>query len=195
MASRRHLSKLSAIAATALASVAVAAAPASESENLVPPKLPTKSCAVDSPHVPVTIRIGDGLQAHVEAMLHASSTFRDQCRRLAESPAVRVTIRKNAGLQQRSFRAISRIERFRSGLILAVVEITPSGSPAEWIAHEFEHILEQMDGWKLSEMVAGGAAWRSSENMFETARAIRAGRRVADELRRARRAVRDKLVE
>ena len=194
MASRRHLWKLSAIVATTLSGVAVATASVA-SEILVPAKSPAESCAADTPRVPVTIRIGDGLQEHVAAMLKASSTFREQCRRLAESPSVRVTIRKNAWLLDRSFRAKSRIERSRAGLILALVEITPSGSPAEWIAHEFEHILEQMDGWKLSEMVGRGPAWRSSENMFETERAIRAGRRVADELRRSRRVARDKLVE
>src|SRR5262245_36706108 len=191
----RHICKLSIIAATALAALAVAAAAIEASEGLVAAKTPTAFCAADSPRLPLTVRIGDDLQAHVETLLKASSTFRDQCRRIAESGAVRVTIRQNAGLLERGFRARSYIERSRSRLILALVEITPFGSPAEWIGHEFEHILEQMDGWKLGELLGTGAAWRSSESMFETERAIRAGRTVADEPRRARRAHQDKLVE
>ena len=104
-------------------------------------------------------------------------------------------VRRNAGLLERSFRARSHIQRARSGVILALVELTPFGGVEEWIGHEFEHVLEQLDGLRLEEMADGrGNVWRSSDNMFETERAIRAGRAVAGEVRRSRDR-QDKLVE
>src|SRR2546428_12563943 len=43
-------------------------------------------------------------------------------------------------------RARSVIQRTGAGPIVAIVGISPSGSPVEWIAHEFEHLLDQVDG-------------------------------------------------
>jgi hypothetical protein len=136
MATGRHLWKLAAIAAMALAGAA-----ATRDRHIGDRRfLEAANAVVRCRRFPyaVTIRMGDKPQRHVEAMLQASSTFRDRCRRLVEFPVARVTIRQNVGLLARSFRAKSRIERLRARPILALVEITPAESPAEWIAHEFD---------------------------------------------------------
>ena len=80
------------------------------------------------------------------------------------------------------------IHRLRTGELLAFVAIEPTGSPVEWLAHEFEHVLEQVEGHHLPSLARRTAAiWRSGNGeMFETDRAIRAGRRVVEETRAKR---------
>ena len=57
----------------------------------------------------------------------------------------------------------------------------------ELIAHELEHVLEQVDHVDLEAHVRSGAAWRNRDEGFETRRAIEAGRLVAREIASARR--------
>ena len=69
------------------------------------------------------------------------------------------------------------------------MQLGPSGDPVMLIAHEFEHILEQLDGVDLRSMatrVATGVHLVPGSGHFETDRAIAAGRQVADEVRRGR---------
>jgi hypothetical protein len=161
----------------------------------IPTEAPTW-CGESQPRLPDTVQIEGHLRAPVQRMLTLSATFRQQCRRAADAPWVRVVVRVNPAIVERSFRARSVIRRSRSGLILALVEIGPLGSPVEWIAHEFEHVLEQLDGLPLRQLAGRtGGVWQSSENVFETERAIRVGRTVADEVRRRRAADGDILVE
>ena len=77
----------------------------------------------------------------------------------------------------------------RSAGIEADVQLGPSGDPVLLIAHEFEHILEQLDGVDLPSMatrVATGVRLVPESGHFETDRAIAAGRQVASEVRRGR---------
>ncbi len=53
----------------------------------------------------------------------------------------------------------------------------------ELVAHEIEHILEQLDGVDLKTQAGSGAVWKSDDGAFETRRAIEAGKRVAREIR------------
>ena len=53
---------------------------------------------------------------------------------------------------------------------------------AELIAHELEHILEQLDGVDLQAQAGNGVVWKAGDGAFETRRAIEAGRRVAREI-------------
>ena len=59
---------------------------------------------------------------------------------------------------------------------------------AELIAHEFEHVLEYVEGLDHRDASRRdrGQVWMVADNRFETARAIDAGRRVAAEVARAR---------
>lgn len=73
-----------------------------------------------------------------------------------------------------------------SGAIVAWVTIAAFGDPTEWLAHEFEHLIEQLDGVEVRDLAARRqGAWPSGDQMFETERAIRVGRQVAEEVRRA----------
>ena len=81
-------------------------------------------------------------------------------------------------------------------MVLVLVELSPAGSPVEWIAHEFEHALEQLEGVPLCRSRrALRLVWHSADGMFETERAIRAGRTVLEEMRLDKRSRPDKLVE
>jgi hypothetical protein len=118
-------------------------------------------------------------------MLVRSATFRRQCRRVADTRLLYVRIKYGSTLVDRSFRARTVVERYRSGVTIAHIEIRPLGPPEEWIAHEFEHVLEQIEGVRLAQLAGRTAGvWRSAPDMFETDRAMRAGRVVADEIRR-----------
>jgi hypothetical protein len=52
----------------------------------------------------------------------------------------------------------------------------------ELLAHELEHVLEQVEGIDLDALAEEGEARRLSDGSFETARAVQAGRRVAAEV-------------
>jgi hypothetical protein len=138
-----------------------------------------------SARMPETIRFPRELQSHVRIMLQRSPTFRWQCRRIAEAAMLRVNLQLNPAIAlDRSYRALTVIRRSPFGWILASVEISPAGSPVEWIAHELEHVIEQIEGIRLPALVDREAGvWRSSPGVFETTRAIDAGRTVAGELR------------
>ncbi len=112
-----------------------------------------------------------------------SATFRAQCRRIAEAPSLRVVIRIDPALVERSYRARTLIARTPSGEIFARVDVSLRLNPVEWIAHEFEHLIEQLDGLGLPALAAGHkGVWLSTDKMFETMRAIDAGRAVVAEM-------------
>jgi hypothetical protein len=150
-----------------------------------------------APALPATVSVPHDLQRHITAMLSLSATFRAQCRRIAEAPGLRVLIRIDPGLGDRGYRARTLIHRTAAGSLLALVQVSVRVDPVEWIAHEIEHIVEQLEGVRLSELAAvNRGAWLSAENMFETRRAIEAGRAVVGEMTRARRSREgDKFVE
>jgi hypothetical protein len=76
------------------------------------------------------------------------------------------------------------------------VELRTPWSPEEWIGHEFEHVLEQVERVPLVELAARtGRVWRTADDMFESERAIRAGRRVLEEMNRLHRKRSDGIVE
>jgi hypothetical protein len=138
--------------------------------------------------LPATISVPGDLQRHVDSMVALSATFRAQCRRLAQASSLRVVIRVDPTLADRSYRAQTWFARTPSGDIFARVRVSLRLNPVEWIAHEFEHVIEQLDGVDLPALAAGhNGAWRSTDKMFETMRAIDAGRAVAAEMQRARR--------
>jgi hypothetical protein len=155
---------------------------------------PSPPCTVFSKRLPSTIELPADLTRIVEVMLLRSATFREQCRRIAEARWLVVRVRVDPRLAEGSYRGRSVIDRFGGGALKAVVEISHRNAP-EWIAHEFEHLIEQLDGVNLVARSAEGSdVWRSGEGMFESARAMLAGRAVLHETQR-RRPQPDKFVD
>ena len=127
------------------------------------------------------------LRSEVERMLQRSPTFREQYRRIAEARPLIVGVHLDVRLCETSYRARMTFRRYQSGLIVADVAIAPGSQPGEWVAHEFEHILELLDGRNLPQLASNRAkdVWYSGSDVIETDRAIRAGHTVRDEMRQS----------
>ena len=124
----------------------------------------------------------------VEAMLRDSPTFRRQCVRIAAEPALTVQLAVNPPPRRSDRRATTRLTREANGHLTAVVDIEPFEDTQELIAHEFEHIIEQLDGVNLAARAAlpntGVTAFGHRNTTFETTRAQRMGLKVVSEIRR-----------
>lgn len=122
-------------------------------------------------------------QSLVDAMLARSPTFRRQCARIAAAPYLSVIIRSDPPVGTR-VRALTEIQRLSGGRVEAFVKVGHSAATGELIAHEIEHILEQLDGvdLRVKSRLRGSGVRRLAElEAYETTRAIVTGRRVARE--------------
>lgn len=133
----------------------------------------------------LNIHIDQRLRPAVAEMLRSSETFRQQWTTLARSHRVHVTVFMTDGPIDRTCRAKTTIRKYSSGLLFAIVQIPPRGDYTELVAHEFEHVLEQIDGVDLAALVRSGSTSvrQRADGAFETARAQRAGLAVAAEVR------------
>jgi hypothetical protein len=146
----------------------------------VPADLP----AVESSSIlPIALNAG-AYRSLVEEMLRRSPTFRRQCQRLA-TPRLHAVVLK--GEMLRGPRAVTQILTTAAGRLHAIVRLGPLDNDVELIAHEIEHVIEQLDGVdlriKASLPNTGVHACDSQERTFETLRAIRIGLKVAEEFR------------
>jgi hypothetical protein len=85
-------------------------------------------------------------------------------------------------------RAKTEFRRYSSGLLLAVIYIAPGDDPVELLAHELEHVIEQIEDVNLAALAHDGSARakRRHDGAYETTRARDAGLAVAAEVRIAR---------
>lgn len=124
----------------------------------------------------------------IESMLRDSQTFRRQSLRIAAEEALTVHLSFGSPPRRSDLRAVTRVTRNANGHLTAVVQIGPFEDLQELIAHEFEHIIEQLDGVDLAARAAlphtGVTASGHRSTMFETTRAQRMGLKVVSELRR-----------
>jgi hypothetical protein len=128
---------------------------------------------------PSNIQAGT-LQQEFTELLQRSATFRRQCARIASTRVLRVTLHVAMVLDERA-RAQTTINRYDAGGIRAEVTLRFSEDYLELLAHEFEHIIEQIDGVSLTDEVAKGRAWKTPAGAFETRRAFDAGVRAREE--------------
>lgn len=119
------------------------------------------------------------LHPALEKMRQSSPIFRRQCRRLAGASHLRVNLLLEELSRRPSHRARAAME-YRSGLLVSVtIHLTSFDEPVELIAHEIEHVIEQLDGIDLEAHARTGTVWKREDGAFETRRAIEVGRRVA----------------
>ncbi len=139
----------------------------------------------------MNMTVSEQYSPFIERMLRLSATFRRQCARIGRSASLQVTVKQAPPELLRSDGAATILVRGEDGRVSeAQVYIAPLRNPVELIAHEFEHILEQLDDVDLASMVlrrGTGVRVDSSTGRYETDRAIAAGRRVAAEVSRAHR--------
>lgn len=138
--------------------------------------------------LPANLVVSDMYRPLVESMLRDSPTFRRQCMRIGAEPALTVHLVITPSRRMYGVRAMTRLTRDAKGRLAAVVELTSSSDTMELIAHEFEHVIEQLDGVDLAARAArrdtGVTSIGPLENVFETTRAQRTGLKVVSELGR-----------
>ncbi len=123
----------------------------------------------------------------VEAMIRQSPTFRRQCMRIEGEPRLTIQLNVAAKAWRPDVRAMTRIQRRSAGRLIAVIDIFPLGNHIELIAHEIEHVIEQLDEVDLASRAAlrdtAVRAHHSDPQLFETTRATKVGVKVAGEVR------------
>lgn len=175
------------MAAVAMAACAVLAG---DEAGAVPRALDAP-CGVNACRALVdTFHVDPGLRADVRAMCERSPTFRRQVGRIVASDTA-ITM----GFCVPRCSGLARARTLMTGdngvLRRAQVEVRPdqAHSLIENIAHEFEHVLEQLDRVDLARLArirgSGVRATRYSKSAFETERASRIGRAAAEEYRLA----------
>lgn len=134
--------------------------------------------------IPANVDAGQ-LTGEMLTLLGRSDSFRAQCARIAAAPRVRLTLSVVNTLD--SGRAQTVMHRYQAGALRADVDLLFGENYRELLAHEFEHVLEQMDGVDLRDEAAHGRAWLLPGGAFETRRAFTRGVEVLRESEGSRR--------
>jgi hypothetical protein len=132
--------------------------------------------------IPANIQAGV-LAQDLTGLIQASPTFRAQCERIAETRYLRVDLELVQPLS--GARGDTTITRYQAGALYASVRISFGQDYRELIAHEFEHVIEQLDGVNLQAEAERGRAWLVDARVFETRRASDTGQRVRQECERS----------
>jgi len=134
--------------------------------------------------LPQNLDVDQTLLPVLRAMWERSRTFRAQCARI-EHTRSKLVLRwgRAAQLRRNGARAdiVTLNGRARAEIVVSR-ELVYSQLVAV-VAHEFEHIVEQLDGVRLTGRAQDGVT-QDSDGTFETARATRIGQTVVQEMRR-----------
>jgi hypothetical protein len=137
--------------------------------------------------LPSNFHVAPMYREFVEAIADHSPTFEAQLRRIGTAPGVEVhmeIVPRVIGA-----RARTRMERDTKGLT-AWIEVTRLDNVVELLAHEMEHVIEQIERVDLAgraKMAETGIYLVSVDGTtFETARAASAGVTVAREVARSK---------
>jgi hypothetical protein len=130
------------------------------------------------------VQVSPELAPCVGMMLQRSVTFRALYDALARREQLIVGVSLDLGQPPRTRRAETQIRRFSSGLRVAAVTVYGVRDLVELIAHELEHVREQMEGVNLTlqAVTHGPGVTRLGNGAFETTRAVDVGRTVANEV-------------
>ena len=142
-----------------------------------------RSSNLEDAGLPPNLSAAAVFKPYLERMVRTSPTFRSQCKRLGAAPLLRVQLRLEDPQRRPSFRARTVLARDQGVVVAAHIFLYPSPDAVELIAHEIEHVLEQLDGVDLEAHVGSGNVWKREDGAFETRRATEAGLRVAREMR------------
>lgn len=133
---------------------------------------------------PANMTMDGDVREFVEEMAALSPTLRRQFAVIAAAPA-RVDVRVSGVPLPASSRALTTIRKYESGYLHAEISLPVNSDQVELLAHELEHVVEQIERVDLTALERAGQAWRDSWGVFETERAHAAGHAAADEVERA----------
>jgi hypothetical protein len=138
--------------------------------------------------LPPNLVVPSAFRRIVDSMLRWSPTFRRQCLRIANAPRMTVLVDWLYPPATDRARARTTLSTAPDGGRQAIVAIRPLDDDVELIAHEIEHVIEQLDEVDLRTLASvptsGVHRCDGGGEAFETIRAIRAGLAAADEVRR-----------
>ncbi len=132
--------------------------------------------------LPSNLSVPGALRPLLEEVLRRSPTFRQQVQKLRHAPHVRMAIRYGDVSTWHVLRAESVVSRYEWGALQVDTTLYTARDVIEVIAHELEHVCEQIDGLdvrQLSQRRHSGVYTVGQH--FETQRAIVIGRQVARE--------------
>lgn len=121
----------------------------------------------------------------ISGLLAKSETFRRQWDVINGSRFIRVTVVLHLGMQDDgSARARTEVSRYAHGSLRATIELPGAADLTELLAHEFEHVIEQLEGIDLRALAQRheDGVVEIQDGVFETARARAAGRQVYREV-------------
>lgn len=137
--------------------------------------------------LPANLTIPPVYRPLLEDMLRQSATFRRQCVRIVGEPHITVELKIATPPWRSDIRAKTQISRRPSGHLHALIEIYALNDNVELIAHEIEHVIEQLDGVDLASHArlpnTGVHSLTPHSEVYETARAVKVGLRVTEEVR------------
>lgn len=136
--------------------------------------------------IPSNMEVTDIYRGLLIRMLSRSPTFRRQMLRISAASRLTVRLQSPFTSSPQGLRATTVFERKVDGQLVANIDIAWSTSPVELIAHEIEHVIEQLDGVDLAAKLrrpdSGVFVTGEGGNVFETTRAKRVGLQVAREV-------------
>jgi hypothetical protein len=135
--------------------------------------------------IPSNLLVSPFYRELVEKMLSRSATFRRQVLRIAMAPSLRVRLEVAGTPWLKTLPAKTEFAR-KDGRLVVDIDITPLNKEVELIAHELEHVIEQLDDVDLAAQAArahtGVRTSGTAGVIYETTRAIRIGKKVAQEV-------------
>lgn len=124
-----------------------------------------------------------GLAPLLEDVARRSPFFRRQLARLMADERVLLSLKVVNRRTLSGARAVTQIERLEGGRLHADINIGLDIDVAELLGHEFEHVIERLDGVDVRRALDRGdaAVHHSATHAYETRRAQLAGRIVSAE--------------
>ena len=149
--------------------------------------VPSRASTDDAAELPPNFEVPSLYRGVIETMLRQSATFRRQSERIRQASFLTVTIENAPPPAGTNSLAWTRISRDSNKRLHATVFISPRDRLVELLAHEIEHVIEQLDGVDLhvkSRQQSTGVRQCDCSDLgaYETRRAIVTGQRVAREV-------------
>ncbi len=109
----------------------------------------SRAAAYNDIALPPNLIVSPIYQPIVARLLKDSPTFRRQSARIADARHLTVIVENKQSPQGSGARAWTEFSRLPGGRMVATVQMRPNSSLDELLGHEFEHVIEQLDGNEL----------------------------------------------
>jgi hypothetical protein len=139
--------------------------------------------------MPANVDMPPDLDAALTTLLAQSSTLRRECAAIAAASDRAHIVIQPIPPDTSGARARTSFVREARGRLNAYIDVPFDADFPELIAHEFEHVVEQIEGLNLRRLTErrGSGVREAPDGSFETARACAAGRAAAREVDAERR--------